>query len=117
MVKSNVLSCLAALAVILAAAPTADAYPTTAVTATTPAEGSQYQGIYLKTWSGGWTYQGILDMFKPVLGNGNFAFVTFFQTTPAGLDCSGQSPCTTVWSSVCATVVSCLIGCFVVFCR
>lgn len=59
----------------------------------------KYQGIYLKTWAGGWSEQGILDMFTPVNGYGDVAFVTFFNPVPSGLDCSGQSPCTTVWSS------------------
>ena len=96
MLISSVVSCMAAAAVLLDGA---SAQPITPTNASAP-----FQGIYLKTWVGGWTYQGILDMFTPVLGNSNTAFVSFFQPVPTGLDCQGQSPCATVWSTVCASV-------------
>jgi hypothetical protein len=56
--------------------------------------------VYQLTWVGGWTEAGIQGLFTPLLGRADVAFVTFFKTTPAGIDCMDQSPCTTVWSSV-----------------
>lgn len=59
----------------------------------------RYQGIYLQTWTGGWSEKGIQDLFVPVNRNGDLTFVTFFRTVATGLDCTGQSPCEFVWSS------------------
>ena len=46
---------------------------------TVTSSSSRQQGAYLKTWSGGWTYQGIMDMFTPLYGKTDLIFVTFFQ--------------------------------------
>jgi hypothetical protein len=50
------------------------------------------------TWASGWTAPGIQKFFSDIVGQADIAFVTFFRTTPAGLDCTGQSPCASVWS-------------------
>lgn len=83
------------------AAPTTTTTTTSSAPAPTPTSflPPVYQGAYLKTWSGGWTWDGIQSMYKPLYNVADVTYITFFQTTPNGLDCPAQSPCTSVWSS------------------
>jgi hypothetical protein len=66
---------------------------------TTPsrAPAGRLQGVYLKTWEGGWSYAGIQNMFTSLIGKTDIIYVTFFQPTAAGLDCPAQSPCASVY--------------------
>jgi hypothetical protein len=70
---------------------------TTTTTTTSPTPSKPYQGVYLQSWVGGWTEEGIRNLFSPLHGRADVAYLSFFNITSSGIDCQGQSPCADIW--------------------
>ncbi|KNC77896.1 hypothetical protein SARC_09653 [Sphaeroforma arctica JP610] len=61
---------------------------------------NSYQGVYIKTWEGGWTAEGIRAQYGHLYGVADIAFLTFFKPIPGGLECDeAMSMCASVWDS------------------